>query len=99
METFKQLVTRLALEIDPIAPPDTDLGLLMHFAERLRDELIQNQEPVAEVHASHLKPAEIGDHWCRVVALYSGNSPHDFLSGKNTRVKLYAKPFVTKDFT
>jgi len=51
------------------------------------------QEPVAEVHAAHLRPYDgSGGHWCREVLLYSGNNPHDWLDGKNTRVKLYATP-------
>ena len=53
--------------------------------------LAQPAEPVAEVHAAHLRSSdENGGHWCREVLLYSGNSPHDWLNGKNTRVKLYA---------
>lgn len=53
-------------------------------------ERLRAAEPVAEVHRRHLLASDQNDgHWCREVLLYSGNSPHDWLDGKNTRVKLY----------
>lgn len=52
----------------------------------------ERQEPVAETHPNNLRKTVGGDHWCREVLLYSGNSPHDFFDGKNYRVKLYTTP-------
>lgn len=49
----------------------------------------QAAQPVAEVHAAHLHPAEDGGHWCREVLLYSGGNPGD-QSVNGQRVKLYA---------
>lgn len=46
-------------------------------------------KPVAELHPNHLRPQPEQAHWCREVLLYSGDSPHDFLNGENSRVKLY----------
>lgn len=48
--------------------------------------------PVAEVHPNNIRPSEDSNPWCREVLLYSGNSPYDFLDGKNYRVKLYKLP-------
>ena len=60
--------------------------------EALRAALAEPQpEPVAEVHAGHLRPADNGAHWCREVLLYSGNNPGD-KSASGPRVKLYAAP-------
>lgn len=56
---------------------------------------LKTQEPVAEVHPTHLRASEsiASPHWCREVLLYSGNSPHD-KGGQLERVKLYAAPTV-----
>jgi hypothetical protein len=66
-------------------------------AEQSSTEL-RNAVPVAEVHPSHLRPAENSQHWCREVLLYSGGNPGDTLDGLNTRIKLYATPPVTDGF-
>jgi hypothetical protein len=80
----------------PLATEDDCVDMVKKHNEALSAlrDLLARQEPVAEVHRSHLRPGEDGRHWCREVLLYSGNSPHDYIRGENYRVKLYAAPPV-----
>lgn len=55
---------------------------------------VKESGPVAEVHPNNIRPSENNRPWCREVLLYSGNSPHDFLDGKNYRIPLYRLPEV-----
>ena len=68
-----------------------ELGLGIKEFSALEAALAAQQaaQPVAEVHAAHLRPAEDGGHWCREVLLYSGGNPGDQFANAN-RVKLYA---------